>query len=227
MNNIFFYAYQRCTNDNKRVNDYTSEFFKLAKRNQLPKSENQPKALQVKERNFLTIVHDSSSLMDECKEIREVHLMVVKGEVKSRDLVGAQIPMEVQTLLEEFDDVIPEDLPTELPPMRNIQHHIDLIPSASLPNVPHYRMSSEENKILKEKVEQLLSKGHIHTSMSTCVIPTLLMPKKEGSWRMCVDSRVINKMIIGYRFLTPRLDDMLDQLSGAVVFSKIDLGWLS
>ena len=141
-----FYAYQRCTHGNKRVNDYTTEFFKLTERNHLPKSENQPKALQVKGRNFLTIVHDPCSLMGECKEAREVHLMGVKGEVESRDLVGAQIPMKVQTLLEEFDDVILEDLPTELPPMHNIQHHIDLIPSASLPNVPHYRMSSNENK---------------------------------------------------------------------------------
>ena len=54
--------------------------------------------------------------MDECKEIREVHLMVVKGEVRSRDLVGTQIPVKVQTLLEEFDDVIPVDLPIGLPP---------------------------------------------------------------------------------------------------------------
>ena len=87
-------------------------------------------------RNFLTIVHDPS--MGECEETREVHLMVVKGEVESRDLVGTQIPMKVQILLEEFDDVIHEDLPVGLPPMHNIQHHIDLIPSSYLPNVPHY-----------------------------------------------------------------------------------------
>ena len=182
---------------------------------------NQPKALQAEGRNFLTIVHDPSSLMGECKETREVHLMVVKGEVESRDLVGAQIPMEVQTLLKEFDDVIPKDLPIGLPPMRNIQHHIDLIPGASLHNLPHYRMSPKENEILREKVEELLSKGHIQASMSPCVIPALLMPKKDESWRMCVDSRAINKITIGYRFSIPKLDDMLDQLSRAVVVSKL------
>ena len=72
-----------------------------------------------------------------------------------------QTLVRVQTLLNEFDNVIPEDRQTELPPMRNIQHHIDPIPSAYLPKVPYYRMSYKENKILKDNVKELLSKGHI------------------------------------------------------------------
>ena len=76
-----------------------------------------------------------------------MHLMVVKRVVESRDLVRAQVPMERLTLLEDFDDVIPEDLPIGLPHMRNIQHRIDLIPRASLLKLPHYRMSPKENEI--------------------------------------------------------------------------------
>ena len=83
------YVYHICTHGSRRVNEYIAEFFRLVERNQLPKSENQPKALQAKGRNFLTIVHYSSSLMDECTKTQAVHLMVVKGEVESNFGGGA------------------------------------------------------------------------------------------------------------------------------------------
>ncbi|KAK1595656.1 hypothetical protein QYE76_000074 [Lolium multiflorum] len=123
----------------------------------------------------------------------------------------------------EFGDVFPEEVPAGLPPLRGIEHQIDLIPGASLPNRAPYRTNPEETKEIQKQVQALLDKGYIRISLSPCAVPVILVPKKDGTWRMCVDCRAINNITIRYRHPIPRLEDMLDELSGAAVFSKIDL----
>jgi hypothetical protein len=116
-----------------------------------------------------------------------------------------------------------DKLPHSLPPIRSISHHIDRIPGASLPNKATYRLTPRENEEVKNKVQELLDKGLVKESLSPCVVLTVLSPKKDGGWRMCTDSRAINKITIRYKFPLPRMDDLMDCLSGTSYFSKIDL----
>ncbi|XP_038972043.1 uncharacterized protein LOC120104632, partial [Phoenix dactylifera] len=123
----------------------------------------------------------------------------------------------------EFGDIFPEEIPHGLPPTRGIEHQIDLIPGSSIPNRPAYRTSPEEAKEIQRQVDELLQKGFVRESLSPCSAPVILVPKKDGTWRMCTDCRAINKITVKYRYPIPRLDDMLDELHGSCVFSKIDL----
>ena len=107
--------------------------------------------------------------------------------------------------------------------MRGIEHQIDLIPRATLPNCAAYRTNLEDTKEIQWQVQDLLDRGYVRESLSPCAIPVLLVPKKDGTWRMCVDCRSINNITIRYRHPIPRLDDMLDELCCSIIFTKIDL----
>ena len=83
--------------------------------------------------------------------------------------------------------------------------------------------SPEEAKEIQKQVNELLEKGWVQHSMSPCAMPMILVPKKDGTWRMCIDCRAINNITIKYRHHIPRLYDLIDELHGATIFSNIDL----
>lgn len=166
------------------------------------------------------LLMDKKTFIHEVSKLDTVWALVLKPHYPQLPLV---YPAEFSEILTEFQDVFPMELTEGLPPLRDIQHCIDLVPDAVLPNRPHYRMSPQEHDELRRQVEDLLSKGYLRESLSPCAVPALLIPKKDDTWRMCVDSRAINKITVRYIFPIPRLDDLLDQIGNASIFSKLDL----
>jgi hypothetical protein len=133
------------------------------------------------------------------------------------------LPEEIQELLDNFADIVVDEFPSSLPPIRSIIHQIDSIPVASLSNKEVYRLTPQENEEVKRQVQDMLDKGLVREILSPCTVPIVLSLKKDGGWRMCINSRAINKITIRYGFPLPRMDDLMDFLSGVNYFSNIDL----
>ena len=109
--------------------------------------------------------------------------------------------------MQHYSEVFRDELPDGLPPSRGIEHQIDFIPGATIPNRPTYKTNSTEEKELQRQVDGLLVKGKVRESLSPCAVPIILVPKKTGDWRMCTDCRAVNKITIRYSHPIPRLDD--------------------
>ena len=131
--------------------------------------------------------------------------------------------VEVQDILNQFSDVFPRELPTGLPPQRSLDHRIDLVPGAEPPHRAPYRMSPKGLDALKKELQELTDKGYIQPSVSPFGAPVLFVPKKDGGLRLCVDYRALNKVTVHNRYPLPRIDELLDRLKGAKIFTKIDL----
>ena len=124
--------------------------------------------------------------------------------------------------VKEFLDVFLDDL-SGLPPDRAIEFVIELVPRTEPISIPPYRMDPAELKELKAQLEELLSKGFIRPSTSPRGAPVLFVKKKDGSLRLCIDYRQLNRATICNQYPLPRIDELFDQLHGSRVYSKIDL----
>jgi hypothetical protein len=124
--------------------------------------------------------------------------------------------------LREYKDVFPEEVPG-LPPRRDIDFSIELVPGeVSMSRTP-YRMSTLELVELKLQLKEMWDKGYTQPSVSPWGAPTLFLKNKDGTLRLCIDYRQLNNMTIKNKYPLPRINDLFDQLRGATIFSKIEL----
>ncbi|KAK1421783.1 hypothetical protein QVD17_24409 [Tagetes erecta] len=140
---------------------------------------------------------------------------IVKSEEKPKKI--EDIPV-----IRDFPEVFPGDL-TGLPPVRQVEFRIDLVPGATPVAKSPYRLAPSEMQELASQLQELSDKGFIRPSSSPWGAPVLFVKKKDGSFRMCIDYRELNKLTVKNRYPLPRIDDLFDQLQGASHFSKIDL----
>jgi hypothetical protein len=213
------WKYDRNVIDDGRMNTYTLE--KNGRTHMLlPIKDKEVKP----EVSNIVLLMSGKELLTKVKNKEKPQFIVVrKPKIVLTSTRLDNLPEEVQELLEEFADIVVDKLPHSLPPIRSVSHHIDLIPRASLPNKDAYRLTLQENEEVKRQVQDLLDKCLVREILSPCVVPTVLNPKKDVGWRMCTDLRAINKITIRHRFPLLRMDDLMDCLSGAKYFSKIDL----
>ncbi|GKF66130.1 hypothetical protein Tco_0192647 [Tanacetum coccineum] len=130
--------------------------------------------------------------------------------------------LEDVLIVRDFPEVFPEDLPG-LPPTRQVEFQIDLVPGVAPVARAPYRLAPSEMKELSEQLQELSDKGFIRPSSSPWGAPVLFVKNKDGSFLMCIDYRELNKLSLKNHYPLPRIDDLFDQLQGSSVYSKIDM----
>ncbi|GJR96796.1 putative reverse transcriptase domain-containing protein [Tanacetum coccineum] len=129
--------------------------------------------------------------------------------------------LEDVPVIRDFPEVFPDDLPG-LPPPRQVEFRIELVPGAAPVARAPYRLAPSEMKELSDQLKKLSEKGFIRPSSSPWGPPVLFVKKKDGTFRMCIDYRELNKLTVKNRYPLPRIDDLFDQLQGSCVYLKID-----
>lgn len=151
-----------------------------------------------------------------------VAVLVLKTDKDHSKLVSSPSPpSEIEALLKEFEDIFQE--PQHLPPPRSIDHAITLIDESKMVNQRPYRLPFHQKNAMEELIKHMLESHMIRPNISPFSSPVILVKKKDGSWRMCVDYRQLNENTIKNKYPIPIIEDLLNELYGAAIFSKIDL----
>ncbi|CAA0809124.1 Unknown protein, partial [Striga hermonthica] len=150
------------------------------------------------------------------KEDCQGNLVSIVGET-SKELTPRDIPI-VRDIVEVFPDQLPG-----APPNRQVEFTIDLVPGAAPISKAPYRMAPKELQELKSQIQELLKLGFIRPSVLLWGAPVLFVKKKDGTMRICIDYRDLNRLTVKNKYQLPRIEYLFDQLRGARVFSKIDL----
>ncbi|MCO5563769.1 hypothetical protein L7F22_017416 [Adiantum nelumboides] len=178
--------------------------------------------------NTIPLVH-THAFDKSIKSSISVYMIFVKDSLSDVNKTqvnesGSKEDLELSKFLNQFQDVFIDDIPGELPPKRGDDDHaIELIPGSSPPNKPPYRVSQAQQEEIMRQVNELVEKGMVRPSSSPFCSPVLLVHKKDGTYRMCVNYRALNKITIKNRFPVPRIEDLFDKLQGSTYFSRIDL----
>jgi len=146
------------------------------------------------------------------------YLLLCKGTLicaSSTTREVTTLPPLVEKLLKKIGDLFPSEGPTELPPFSGMNTKYILF--LELVYRPTYRTDHEETKEIESQVQKLMDKGWVQKSLSPCVVPVLLVPKKDEKWQMCCDYWAVNNITIKYRRPISRLDDKLDKLHGFIM----------
>jgi len=141
---------------------------------------------------------------------------------KKVDYCG-EVPKEIASVLQQFEDVMPPQLPKKLRPRRTIDHRIELVPGTKPPSQAPYQISPLELAELRKQLEELIDSRFVRPSKAPYGAPVLFQKKADGSLRMCVDYRALNKVTIKNKYPVPLIQDLMDRLCGASIFTKLDL----
>ncbi|GKC79293.1 putative reverse transcriptase domain-containing protein, partial [Tanacetum coccineum] len=171
---------------------------------------------------FSSLINIAPTLLENSYDVKLADGKIVGISAKKEEDKSKGKQLKDVSFVRYFPEVFPEDLPG-LPPARPVELQIDLILRAAPVAQAPYRLDLSEMKELSEQLQELSDKCFIRPSSSPWGAPVLFVKKKDGSFRMCIDYRKLNKLTVKNRYPLPRIDDLFDQLQGSSIYSKIDL----